>query len=165
MRERPPSAAASGPSEVSQHEAAVGAAPERGDLDALAHGRREPGRVALEVRDDLVARHEAVGIVAVVGVPGELDGPVRRHQAEAVPPPPPRLPDAAPLQHDVRDAGLRQLVADRQPGLTAADDHDVDPAGSSRLRKPVWGDRAVVVEPQQRDHVADVVVASRSARA
>jgi hypothetical protein len=101
-------------------------APQRGDLDACAHRRLEARRVALEIRDDVVASHEAVGIVAVVVVAGQPDDPVGRHEAEAVPPPPPRLADPALLQHDVRDAGLRELVTDRQPGLTPIDDHHVE---------------------------------------
>ena len=37
----------------------------------------------------------------------------------------PGLANPAPLQHYVRDARLRELVADRQPGLTATNDHDI----------------------------------------
>jgi hypothetical protein len=99
---------------------------QRRDLDAFADRRLEPGRVALEVRHDLVTSHEAVGIVAVVGVPGQLDDPVGRHETEAVPPPPPRLADPPLLQHDVLDVRLRELMTDRQPGLTPTDDHHVE---------------------------------------
>ena len=68
-------------------------------------------------------------IVAVVVVAGQLDAPVRRDEAEAVPAPAPGLPDPAALEHDVLDAGLRQLAAGREPGLTAADDDRLDPVG------------------------------------
>src|SRR4051794_23119346 len=77
----------------------------RRDLDALPDGRVEARRVALQVADHVVLRHEAVRVVTVVGVSGELDGPVRRDQAEAVPAPAPGLADAAPLEDHVLDAG------------------------------------------------------------
>ena len=103
---------------------------------AIASGKREcevrsPGRhdgragaVGLTELADLVARREAVRALSVVGVAGQLHGPVRCDEAEAVPASSPRLPDAAPLEHDMLDAGLRQLMADGQPGLTGADDDD-----------------------------------------
>ena len=58
----------------------------------LADRRTEGGGVASQMADDLIAEHESVGIEAVVGAAGQLDRPVRRHQAEAVPAPAPRLP-------------------------------------------------------------------------
>ena len=84
----------------------------------------KPAGVALQVGDDLVARHEAVGVVAVVGAAGELHRPVRRHQAEAVPAPAPGLADATLLEDDVGDARLRKQAADREAGLTPADNDD-----------------------------------------
>src|SRR5262249_28610063 len=93
---------------------------------ALAHRRRDRGRVPLEVADDLVARHEPVRVVAVVRVARQLHGPVRRDEAEALPAPAPGLADPAALEHDVADAGAPQLVARREPGLPAADDDDVE---------------------------------------
>ena len=63
---------------------------------------------------------------AFVGIAGELEELVRRDQTEAVPASPPALPDPAPLEHDVGDARLRKLTADREPGLTGTDDHHVD---------------------------------------
>jgi hypothetical protein len=56
----------------------------------------------------------------------ELHGPVRRHEAEAVPAVAPPLPDPAALQDDVLDAGLRQLAARREPRLAGADDDNAD---------------------------------------
>jgi hypothetical protein len=108
-----------------EHEAFVLDRLQRLDVDALAHGRVAAGGVALEVVDDLVAQHEAVGVVAVVAVARERHAPVRRHEAEAVPAVPPRLADPAALEHDVVDARLRELVADGEPGLTGSHHHDL----------------------------------------
>ena len=75
-------------------------------VDPLVYRRVDRGRVALQVADDLVARHEAVGVVAVVVAAREPDVPIRRDETEAVPAPPPRLPHPAPLEDDVGHAGL-----------------------------------------------------------
>jgi len=112
-----------------QEETAVAPRPQRGYLDAFPHRRFEPCRVALEVRHDLIAGHKAVGVVAVVGMAGELEEPVRSDQTEAVPAPPPALPDPAPLEHAVGDARVRELAADREPGLTGTDNDNLDPIG------------------------------------
>ena len=99
---------------------------DRPDGDALPDGRSGSGSVSLEVGDDLVAGHEAVGIVAGIGPAREPHGPVRGDEAEAVPAIPPRLADPAPLQDDVVDPQARELVADRQAGGPAPYDQDVD---------------------------------------
>jgi hypothetical protein len=112
-----------------QQETAVAPRPQRGHLDAFPHRRFEPCRVALEVLHDLISGHEAVGVVAIVGMPGELDEPVRSDQTEALPAPPPALPDPLPLEHHVGNARLRELVADGEPGLATADNDDLDPIG------------------------------------
>ncbi len=96
------------------------------DLDSLAHGGREGVHVARQGGDDLVARHIAVRIVPVVRVARELDGPVRGHQAEAVPAIPPCLADPAPPEHDMLDARVRELMADGQACLSASDDGRLD---------------------------------------
>jgi hypothetical protein len=85
--------------------------------------------IALEVRHDLIAEDEAVGVAAVVGMAGELNEPVRRDQTEAVPAPPPGLPDPALLEHDVRNGRLRELAAHRESRLTGAHDHHVGSVG------------------------------------
>ena len=84
------------------------------------------GRVALQVRHDSVAGHEAIGIALIVRMAGQLQGPVRRDQAEAVPPVPPGLTHPALFEHDVRNARSRELATDRESGLTAADDDSPD---------------------------------------
>jgi hypothetical protein len=96
-----------------QVEAAAGAWPDPSDLDPFPHRGVDGRGIALQVAHDLVAWHEAVGIVLVVGVAGKLDAPVRGDEAEAVPAPAPGLPDAASLEHDMRHAGGRELPADR----------------------------------------------------
>jgi hypothetical protein len=98
---------------------------DRPDGDALADGRRRISRVPHEMGNDLVAGHETVGIVARVGPARELHGPVRGHQAEAVPPIPPGLADPAALQDDVADPKAGELVADREAGGPAPDDQDI----------------------------------------
>src|SRR6267143_6034255 len=83
-------------------------------------------RVALEVAHDVVPRHVSVRVIAGVLAARELDGPVRGHEAEAVPAISPGLADASPLQDDVVDAGLGQLMADRESGVTGSDDDYID---------------------------------------
>ena len=102
---------------------------DRADLYALAYRRVDRGRVALEVGHELVAGHEAVGVRSVIRVPGELHAPIGSHKAEAVPAPAPALPDPASLEYHVIHAGLRELVAYGEPGLTATDDDRPDPFG------------------------------------
>jgi hypothetical protein len=92
----------------------------------VAHQGDAPGRKALEVRHDFIAEHEAIRVLLVVRMAGKLDTPVRRDQAEAVPPPPPGLSHLALLQHDVRDASLHELPTDREPGLTGTDNDNLD---------------------------------------
>ena len=117
------------PAEVSRRKPPSGPGRSEVDLDAFPHRRFEPCRVALEVRHDLIAGHEAVGVAAVVGMAGELDEPVRSDQTEAVPAPPPALPHPVPLEHDMVDALVRELMADREPCLAGADNDDLDPIG------------------------------------
>ena len=107
------------------------------DIDSLAHGRA--GGVALEVADDLVPQHEPVRIEPVVGAARQLHGPVRGHEAEAVPAVSPRLADPAPLEDGVLDAEYGELVADREPRLAAADDRD---ANVLHPREPTAGDES-----------------------
>ena len=103
--------------------------PDGADLDALAHRRADRARVALEVAHELVAGHEAVGVRPVVRVAGELHAPIGSDEAEAVPAPAPGLSDPASLEHHVPHAGLRELAAYGEPGLTATDDDRPDPFG------------------------------------
>ena len=80
--------------------------------------------VALEVGDDLVSGHEAVGVVARVLAAGQLQVPVGRHEAEAVPPVAPALPHPSALEHDVVDPACLELMARGQSGRAGADDDD-----------------------------------------
>ena len=99
---------------------------DRRDVHALPDGEPGGGGVSLEVRDDLVAGHEAVGVVAGVGPARESHRPVRGDEAEAVPAVSPRLADPAALQDEMVDPQARELVADRESGRPAAHDEDVD---------------------------------------
>jgi hypothetical protein len=75
----------------------------------------------------LITGHEAVGIVAGIDAPGELDGPVRRDQTEAVPAVTPSLSHPRPLNDDVLNPESGELMADRQARLPAPDHRDPDP--------------------------------------
>jgi len=77
------------------------------------------------MRDDRVARHEAVRVVPRVRAARKTDGPVRGDQAERVPASAPRLADSSALQDDVIHAGSRQLVAHGETGLPSTDHDDV----------------------------------------
>ena len=112
---------------------------DRPDGDALPDGCPGSRGVSPEVGDDLVAGHEAVGVVARVDPAREPHGPVRGDEAEAVPAIPPRLADPAALQDDVVDAQARELMADRQAGGPASDDQDVDMLHGRSVRAPAPG--------------------------
>ena len=91
------------------------------DLRLCADRRAEACSISFQIVDDLVARHEAVGIVAVIGKTRQLHGPVRRDEAKGVPAVAPALADPPLFQNDVVDAALRQFVTDCQTGLTGSD--------------------------------------------
>ena len=132
------------PEEVSRGEAAV-VGLEGVDSRALDDRCGERRGVAPKVVGDLVAREEPVGLGAVVLAAGQADGVVRGDEPEAVPPPVPRATHATLLEHHVIDTGCREAVADREAGLTAPDDEDVDVRSHGfRVRPsatPGWGHR------------------------
>ena len=81
----------------------------------------EAGQVVV----DLVLLHEAMRVVACIGVAGQLALPVGRDQAEAVPAlGAPAVQRSVLLEHHMAGADLLQVVAHRQAGLAAADDDD-----------------------------------------
>jgi len=93
--------------------------------DALAQRRRERCGEPLEIRDDLVACHEAVGIVARVRIARQATLPVRRDEAERIPALVTlRVPDAVAFEDDVLDPTVGELAREREPGLARADDRD-----------------------------------------
>src|SRR2546428_12735481 len=94
-----------------EHEVRISVSGQRSNLYALANGCPESVGIALEIGDDLIFGHEAVGVIAVVGMAGQLHRPVRRNQAEAVPPVAPGLSDPPLLETDMLDVALGQLVA------------------------------------------------------
>jgi len=105
---------------------AAGLGVERGHGAALAYGRIESARPPLEVLDELISVHEAIGIRPCIRRARQLDRPVRCDQAERVPAPrPPRLRDTLRLQDDVVHSCLLQVPARRESRLPRADDGDV----------------------------------------
>ena len=92
------------------------------DHNARLDRRIEVPGPARHVGDEIIARHEAIRIVAIVGLPGQIDRPVRRHEAERVPALPPGTRNHTLVKDDMRQAGLRQEIADRQPRLAGAND-------------------------------------------
>jgi hypothetical protein len=109
-----------------KEEAAVVARVQRGDIDPLAHGRSDDFGVSDEMLDDLVSSHEPVRVITLVLEAGQLNGPVGRHETEAVPACVPRPADPAALQDHVIDPGSRQLVAQGEPGLPGSDHRDIE---------------------------------------
>jgi hypothetical protein len=106
---------------------AVLAARDGGHLRPGPEGRVAVLRVALEERDELRDRHEAVRVVAVVRQAGQARLPVRRQQPQRVPAlGAPGVRDLAALEHDVVHAAPRQDVADREAGVAGPDDDDRD---------------------------------------
>ena len=118
-----------------QHEPSIWQRIDRRDVDLLLHRGVRIGRVALQVRHDLVARHEPIWVRPVVVPVGQLHRPVGRDKAEAVPQAAPRLPDPAALEDDVLDSQLRQLVTRREPSLAGSDDRDAHGTPAVRARR------------------------------
>jgi len=95
--------------------------------DAFAQRRLEVGPEALHPGDDLVLDHEAVRVVAVIGVAGQLALPVRRDQGKAVPAFVfPGVEGLVLFQHQVIDVVVAKPVTGGEAGLAAAHhDHRV----------------------------------------
>ena len=83
-------------------------------------------RVGDEVIHDLVLRHESVRVISAITAARQLDRPVGDDEAEALPPPAPCLADPALLENDVVKPGGRELVAQRKPSLSSANDDHVN---------------------------------------
>src|SRR5713226_3557795 len=94
----------------------------------------ETPRVPDQVADNLALGHESVRIISAVVAARQLDRPVGDDKAEAVPAPTPCLADPAPLENDVVNALNSELVAERQPRLSSADDYDI---GGRLHRRPL----------------------------
>ena len=108
-----------------KREGPVGSSRQARHGDALPDRRRDARGKVFDVADDVVLHHEAVGIRARIGKPREAALPVRRDEAEAVPPVgAPAVADPVLLQHDVVEATMFEEMADRQAGLPAADHGD-----------------------------------------
>src|SRR6266581_4330693 len=94
-----------------EHKTRITSSGQRTDLNARTDGRPESGGIAFEIGDDLVFGHEAVGVIAVVAIAGQLHRPVRGHEAEGRPSVTPGLPDPPLLENDMIDIEPGQLVA------------------------------------------------------
>ena len=77
------------------------------------------------MRHDGILGHEPIRIITAVTAARQPHSPVGDDQAETVPAIAPRLAHPAALEDNVFDPRMRELVADREPRLTGADDHDV----------------------------------------
>ena len=91
----------------SQGQATSGTRRQGVDGDAFPDGGAEIVGAALQVLNDLVARHEAIRVGPVVATPRQLRRPVGRHEAKLVPAVPPGLTDAIPFQDDVLHTGVQ----------------------------------------------------------
>ena len=84
---------------------------------------------------------ESLGIVAVVAVPGKAQRPVGKLIAKRIPAfVVPAAAKLLALDQDVLAAALAQVMAHREPGLTAADDDAVVPlhrADDQKAERPV----------------------------
>ena len=90
--------------------------------------------------DHLAHRHVAVGIGAVVAIPGQPALPVGRQQPQRVPAlAAPGVRHLAALEHDVIDRALGETSARRQAGMPGADDDrgDLFDGVRSRCRRRV----------------------------
>ena len=93
----------------------------------ITHGRTERDGIPLKMADNPFLRHEAIRIRPGICPTWELNRPVRRDQAKAIPPIPPRLTDSTPLNHEMLNTASSQLMADRQTSLAAPHHHHVEP--------------------------------------
>ncbi len=101
------------------------------DLGVLQHRGVHHADKAVKVRGDLILLHEAVRVVALVGIAGQGALPVRRDQAEGIPAlAAPGVGDGVLLDHEMIDAGLLEVVAHGQASLATADDDDAVVLGS-----------------------------------
>src|SRR5471030_1872695 len=114
-------------------EAAFGVTRDPLHFHVFDYGGIDGANEAIEILDDLVFLHEAVRIVARIGVAGQRTLPVRCDEAERVPAlRAPRVRHRIFLEHEMIDPGLFQEIADRQSRLTAA---HYDDAGMRRVAR------------------------------
>ena len=92
-------------------------------VDPAADRRGDEVGVGGEEIDDLRTRGEAIGVGVRKGEIRQLHRPVGELEPQAIPAlRPPTFGDPTPLEHEMPAAALAQPVAQRQPGLAAADD-------------------------------------------
>ena len=84
------------------------------------------GSEALDIRNDLVALHEPLGITAVIRKFGKVAEPIRRNQTERIPSLTPSVADPPAIEDYVFHATMLQVPAGRKSGLTPTNNYGVD---------------------------------------
>ena len=110
---------------------------------------------ALDEADDLVAWGEAVGVAPATRAARQPDAPARELEGQRIPAlAPPALGHPPALEDHVLAAELGETVAEREPGLAAADDdglvrlaHAGIAAGGVSMVKTVAGARGATGRP------------------
>jgi hypothetical protein len=110
------------PAGCSQQQTAPLCGFDRGDIHSLPDRCSEFGCVILEMADDVVSGHEAIGVCSSIGPTRQLDRPVRGHQTEAVPTSPPALAYTSAFENDMFQTRTFELMADGKAGMAGADD-------------------------------------------
>src|SRR5688572_23955532 len=109
-----------------EYVAAVRCPLEPGDVDALLDRRLDRASVACDAFDDFLARQKAVRVRAVVWEAGQREGPVGDVERERVPSTAaPAVGHAGPVEHDMIDSRLRQVIAGRESRLSGSDHRNV----------------------------------------
>ena len=105
---------------------------------------RQAARQTVQMRNNFLLRHEAIGIVFAIAHPGNARLPARRIQGEGIPAiiAPGVARPAGLFQHYVLDRVLHQVVADRKSGLSTAHDNSVLACSHRSSPRSRSGDRS-----------------------
>src|ERR1700722_11920718 len=105
----------------------VGLSAERGCCETREQWCMDVASIADDELYDLVAGWECIPVGSPKGKAGQMNVPVRALEGQRVPSlAPPTLRHARPFKNDVFASELAEVVADRQPGLSASDDDHFD---------------------------------------
>jgi len=95
--------------------------------------RIDHARIAGDEGDGFRHGAEAIGIIALIAIAGQATLPIGRQQAQRIPAlGAPGIRHLAALEQHMIDAALAEAAADRQAGVTGADDDGGDVANGSR---------------------------------
>ena len=115
-----------------KHEAMLRVAAQMPHRDAFAQRRAERADEIVHVGDNLIAQHEAVRVRTAIRKARQLALPVWRNETERVPTfGAPGVTGTLLFEHNMIDAALGQIPADRKPRLAAADHGDRMPCNGS----------------------------------